>query len=185
MKLGNWDTLTGRMVELSCDAAGASLTVATSLVHEAQHHAEPVAWVEAGASSFYPPDVAATGVDLNALVVVRSDSTTKAARAADHLLRSGGFGLVVIDLSHDSHLAMSVQSRIAGLANAHRCAVVCITRKKGDALSIGSLISIRGETAAEKQEFDCFAWGIHVIKDKRRGPGWHHTGLCRGPEGLH
>ncbi len=177
--------LAGRMVEVSSDTAGASLTAATSLVLEAQDHAEPVAWIEAGGSSFYPPDVAASGVDLNGLVVVRTDSTSKAARAADHLLRSGGFGLVIMDLSHDANLAMSVQSRLSGLANAHHCAVVCLTRKKSDALSIGSLISIRGETAVEKQSFDHFAWEIHVIKDKRRGPGWQHAGVCRGPEGLH
>lgn len=181
----NLATLAGRMVEISCEAAGASLTAATSLILEAQLHTEPAAWIEAGASSFYPPDVAASGVDLNGLVVVRTDSTPKAARAADHLLRSGGFGLVVMDLSHDANLAMSAQSRLSGLANAHRSTVVCLTRKKNDALSIGSLVSIRGETTAEKQGFDHFAWQIHVIKDKRRGPGWFHTGVCRGPEGLH
>ncbi len=179
------NALAGRMVEVSSDTAGASLTAATSLVLEAQSNAEPAAWIEAGGASFYPPDVAASGVDLNGLIVVRADSTSKATRAADHLLRSGGFGLVVMDLSHDANLAMSVQSRLSGLANAHRCAVVCLTRKKSDDLSIGSLISIRGETAVERQSFDHYAWGIHVIKDKRRGPGWHHVGACRGPEGLH
>lgn len=178
-------TLAGRMVEVSCDPAGASFTAATSLVLEAQGNAEPAAWIESNGSSFYPPDVAASGVDLNGLIVVRADSNTKAARAADHLLRSGGFGLLILDLSHDANLAMSVQSRLSGLANTHQCAVVCLTRKKSDALSIGSLVSIRGESAVEKQSFDHFAWEIHVIKDKRRGPGWHHAGICRGPEGLH
>lgn len=178
-------TLAGRMVEISCDTAGASLTAATALILEAQGNAEPAAWIESGGSGFYPPDVAASGVDLDGLIVVRADTTPKAARAADHLLRSGGFGLIVLDLSHDANLAMSVQSRLSGLANAHRAAVVCVTRKKNDALSIGSLVSIRGETSAEKQNFDHFAWEIHVIKDKRRGPGWFHGGTCRGPEGLH
>lgn len=178
-------TLAGRMVEVSCDTAGASLTAATSLVLEAQGNAEPAVWIESGGSGFYPPDVAASGVDLNGLIVVRADTNTKAARAADHLLRSGGFALVILDLSHDANLAMSVQSRLSGLANTHHCAVVCLTRKKSDALSIGSLVSIRGETSVEKQGFDHFAWEIHVIKDKRRGPGWFHAGTCRGPEGLH
>ncbi|MCI0452394.1 MAG: recombinase A, partial [Candidatus Latescibacteria bacterium] len=173
------------MVEVSCEAAGASLTAATSLILEAQRSAEPAAWIEAGGSSFYPPDVAASGVDLNGLIVVRTDATSKAARAADHLLRSGGFGLVVMDLSHDANLPMSAQSRLSGLANAHSTAVVCLTRKRSDALSIGSLVSIRGETTSEKHAFDHFAWEIHVIKDKRRGPGWFHAGVCRGPEGLH
>jgi RecA/RadA recombinase len=43
-------------------------------------------------------------VDLAALVVVRAESTIKAARAADHLLRSGGFALVILDMVEDSTL---------------------------------------------------------------------------------
>ena len=172
------------MVEVSSATTGASLTAATSLVLEAQHAGEPAAWITTGDSSFYPPDVAASGVDLEALIVVRAEST-RAARAADHLLRSGGFTIVVLDLAEDSRLRMSVQSRLSGLANAHRCAVVCLTRKTGDTPSIGSLVSIRGETAVTREEFDRFAWEIHVIKDKRRGPGWSHSQRCRGPEGLH
>ncbi|HEU4930021.1 MAG TPA: recombinase A, partial [Candidatus Krumholzibacteria bacterium] len=78
-----------------------------------------------------------------------------------------------------------VQSRLSGLANTHLTAVVCLTRKKTDSLSIGSLVSIRGQTAVERHGFDQFEWAIDVIKDKRRGPGWRHAGACRGPEGLH
>jgi hypothetical protein len=33
--------------------------------------------------------------------------------------------------------------------------------------------------------FDEFTWDIEIVKDKRRGPGWNHSGLCRGVEGLH
>jgi recombination protein RecA len=179
------DALAGRLVEISSAETSASLTAAIHLVLESQQCGEPAAWIASGNSSFYPPDVAASGVDLNALIVVRVDGTVRAARAADHLLRSGGFAVLVLDLSEDSRLRIPVQSRLSGLANAHRSAVVCLTRKKGDTPSIGSLISIRGEASSERLEFDSFAWDIHVIKDKRRGPGWHHTGVCRGPEGLH
>jgi recombination protein RecA len=179
------EALAGRLVEMSSAETSASLTAATHLVLESQRRGEPAAWIATGASSFYPPDVAASGVDLNALVVVRADTTLRATRAADHLLRSGGFALVVIDLAQDASLRMSVQSRLSGLANAHKSAVVCLTRKKSDTPSIGSLVSLRGETTTERLDFDSFAWEIHVLKDKRRGPGWRHTGLCRGPEGLH
>jgi len=179
------EALAGRMVELSSDAAGATLSAATALVLETQHRGEPAAWILGGSSSFYPPDVAASGVDLAALIVVRANSTIKAARAADHLLRSGGFGLVLLDLVDDANLRMSVQSRLSGLANVHQSAVVCLTRKKSDAPSIGSLVSIRGDTSVGKASFDAFEWVIDVVKDKRRGPGWNHTGVCRGPEGLH
>lgn len=179
------EALAGRMVELSSDTASATLTAATSLVLQCQHRGEPCAWILGGTSSFYPPDVAASGVDLAALVVVRAQSTIKAARAADHLLRSGGFTLVIIDMVEDSNLRMNVQSRLSGLANAHQSAVVCLTRKKSDAPSIGSLVSLRGDTSVTRTGFDEFTWDIDIVKDKRRGPGWSHSGICRGLEGLH
>jgi recombination protein RecA len=179
------DALAGRMVEISSAETSASLTAATALVLEAQLRGEPVGWIATGDSTFYPPDVAASGVDLDALVVVRATNATQAARAADHLLRSGGFAVLVMDLATDSSLRMPVQSRLSGLAHAHRSAVVCLTRKTADMPSIGSLISIRGETTLTREGFDRYAWEVHVIKDKRRGPGWSHTQLCRGPEGLH
>ena len=179
------DALAGRMVEISSAATSASLTAATRLILESQERGEPAAWIASGRSSFYPPDVAASGVDLDALIVVRTDGTARTARAADYLLRSGGFGVLVLDLSEDARLRMSVQSRLSGLANTHKSAVVCLTRKHADAPSIGSLVSIRGETTVERMEFDSFAWEIHVIKDKRRGPGWRHAGESRGPDGLH
>jgi len=179
------EALAGRMVELSSEASSATLTAVTSLVLQCQKRGEPAAWILGGTSSFYPPDVAASGVDLAALVVVRAESTIKTARAADHLLRSGGFTLVILDIVEDSNLRMNVQSRLSGLANAHQSAVVCLTRKKTDAPSIGSLVSLRGDTSVMRTGFDEFTWDVEIVKDKRRGPGWSHSGLCRGVEGLH
>ena len=179
------ETMAGRMVELSSAAASATLTAATSLVLQCQRRGEPAAWILGGTSSFYPPDVAASGVDLAALVVIRAESTLRAARAADYLLRSGGFMLVILDIVEDPHLRMNVQSRLSSLANTHRSAVVCLTRKQTDAPSIGSLVSLRGDTSVTRTGFDEFTWDIEIVKDKRRGPGWTHSGRCRGVEGLH
>lgn len=91
-------SLRGRLVELSARGACATLTTAMELVVEAQTQREPVAWVTLGHGTFYPPDVAECGVDLSALVVIRAPDATAAARAAERVLRSGAFGLVVIDL---------------------------------------------------------------------------------------
>ena len=85
------DALRGRLVELSARGAAATLTAAIELVVEAQQAAEPVAWVTLGNATFFPPDAAASGVDLAALAVVRVHDATAAARAAERLLRSGGF----------------------------------------------------------------------------------------------
>ena len=89
--------LRGRLTELSARGATATLTTAIELVLEAQHATEPIAWVTLGNTSFYPPDLADSGVDLAALLVVRVHDVTAAARAAERLLRSGAFGLVVLD----------------------------------------------------------------------------------------
>jgi recombination protein RecA len=180
------DGLAGRFAELSSPAAGASLTAAIALVRDAQLRGEPAAWVAVGGTTFYPPDVAASGIDLDALPVVRAADKRAGARAADHLLRSGGFGVVVIDLGPQHSLRMSMQSRLAGLAKKHRTVLLCLTRKDTDAPSIGSLVSIRGEAVVEKIGFDRFAWQVNVIKDKRRGPGWRYRpeNPYTGPEGL-
>lgn len=176
--------LAGRFAELSGANASAVLTATVTLVHEAQLRGEPSAWVAVGGSTFYPPDVAASGVDLAALPVVRTADTRSALRAADHLLRCGGFAVVVIDLGQHHSVGIAAQSRLAGLARKHRTVLLCLTRKNTEQPSIGSLVSIRGEATVAKSGFDRFSWEIRALKDKRSGPGWRHTALCRGPEGL-
>jgi recombination protein RecA len=179
------DALRGRLVELSARGATATLTTAIDLVLEAQHAAEPVAWTTFGNASFYPPDVADSGVDLAALVVVRTTDTTAAARAAERLLRSGSFGLIVLDFGGGGaiELPLAHQGRLVTLAQAHDAAVVCITEKPSDVASLGSLISLRAE-AYRLCDRDCnYDVTLHALKDKRRGPGWSRTLKRRGPSG--
>jgi recombination protein RecA len=190
------DALRGRLVELSARGAAATLTAAIELVIEAQQSAEPVAWVTLGNATFYPPDAAASGVDLAALAVVRVHDATAAARAAERLLRSGGFGLVVIDFGgesfaqHGVEVPIAHQGRLVTLAQAHDAAVVCITEKSGESPSLGSLVSLRAEALRLHAPEDKGGGerGYHVtlraLKDKRRGPGWTRTTKLRGPPGL-
>jgi recombination protein RecA len=170
----------GRFVELSARGATATLTAATELVVEAQLQGEPVAWLAPWSSTFYPPDVAASGVDLAALVVVRVADAIAAARSAERLLRSGAFGLVILELgSHDAELPMAVQGRLVTLAQTHDAAVVCLTEKSAETASLGSLISLRTEATRLHDEVV-----LRVIKDKRRGPGAMRTIKRGGPAGL-
>jgi recombination protein RecA len=137
--------LRGRLVELSARGAPATLTTAIGLTLEAQAADEPVAWILAPTrGTFYPPDVSEAGVDLAALLVVRVAEALGAARAAERLLRSGAFGLVVLDLGPED-LALAPQGRLGALAQAHDTAVVCLTEKPEDAPSLGSVISLRAE----------------------------------------
>jgi recombination protein RecA len=178
--------LSGRLVEISGIGAVASLTAAVGLVLEAQVEGEPVAWLSLPASSFYPPDLADSGIDLGALIVVRVPSIAHAGRAADRLLRSGGFGLVVLDFGPEGKLAelpMALQGRLVGLAQRHDAAILCLTEKPGDAASLGSMVSLRAE-ALRTRDGDRFALTLRALKDKQRGPGWQHGEKLRGPAGL-
>jgi len=180
----NLDLLSGRFAELSSEGETASLSAAVSIILEAQERGEPAAWVAAGPSTFFPPDAAASGVDLDSLPVIRAADRMSAARAADWLLRSGAFAVVVLDLGANPEMQIPVQARLAGLAKKHRTALLCMTKKRRDAGSIGSLVSLRAEARVEKIGFDRFRWEVRVLKDKRRGPGWSYDEEGRGVEGL-
>ena len=203
-------TLRGRLVELSARGATAALTTAAELVLEAQRAEDPVAWIvpwsidlrtaSGGAArpgspglaeavshtgTFYPPDLADTGVDLAALVVVRAPSAVASARSAERLLRSGAFGLVVLDLASVPLDRWPDQTlgRLVSLAQAHDAAVVCITEKTPETGSLGSLVSLRAEALRARSGGE-FEVTIRALKDKRRGPGWTHRLKARGPSGL-
>jgi recombination protein RecA len=173
----------GRFVELSSSGASGSLTIIFGLVREAQERKEPVSWVTSMESFFYPPDAAHGGVDLAALVVVRVSNPVSIARAGEKLLRSGGFGLVVLDLA-TADVPMPLQSRLTGLAQHHRTGLVCLTAKESKTFSLGSLVSLRAHAERKPGSNGRFSCRLHILKDKRRGPTWTHEEFCRGPAGL-
>jgi len=177
-------TFSGRLAEISGDRATASLTLVFRLVHEAQRRGELAAWIAARAGLFFPPDVDETGIDLAALAVVRAPGALIAARAADHLLRSGGFGVVVLDLGSDLGVPIHAQTRLAGLAKQHGTALLCITENDAARPSLGALVSLRAHTAKLREGQDRFRCEARILKDKRRGPGWKHAEVCRGPDGV-
>jgi recombination protein RecA len=192
-----FEVLRGRLIELSGEAATAVLTAAIGLVLEAQRAAEPVAWVTLQGTSFYPPDVVECGVDLAALAVVRVPDSIAAGRTAERLLRSGAFGLVILDLGGPDcvierdgilragtrALSIANQGRLGSLAQHADSLVVCITNKKRSTESLGSLISLRADASRERDN-DGFRVKLRVLKDKRRGPGWSRSERAKGPSGL-
>jgi recombination protein RecA len=177
------DELTGRVIEISSTGASAALSLTFNLINEAQQRSEPAAWVTLAQECFYPPDAAQNGIDLAALVVVRLTDSTSIARAGEKLLRSGGFGLIVLDLDHGD-IPMPLQTRLIGLAQRHHTALVCLTKKKRTAFSLGSLISLRVHAQKKRVAHNRFACVLCVLKDKRRGPTWNHEVLYNGPAGL-
>ena len=176
--------LAGGLAELSAWGASAALTLAFSLVLDAQRRGEPAAWITPAGSTFYPPDAVEGGVDLEALAVVRVADARQALRVADTLGRSGAFGLLVLDLGEDARLPSPAQSRLAGLAGKHRTLILFLTRKRPGAPSLGSLVTLRAEAVLGPTGQGRLPCRARVIKDKRRGLPWEHEETCRGPDGL-
>lgn len=214
--------LAGRFVELSAGWNSAALTLAISLVWQAQRAGEPTAWIMGEAGGFYPPDAAANGVDLAALAVVRVPdnparvrenenaaarvreddnaarvrgndaaqapglwaSSNNAAKAAGRLLRSGAFGLIVLDLGARARIAPALQSSLVQQAQRHGTAIVCLTEKPPRSASLGTLVALRGQVRRQRRGEDSFACMLEILKDKRRGPGWTHEEVAHGPPGL-
>jgi recombination protein RecA len=175
--------IAGRFIEISTSANAASLTLAFGLVREAQKQGEPVGWVTSTGSFFYPPDAAHGGIDLAALVVIRVLHAGVIPTAGEKLLRSGGFGLIVLDLE-TADIPVPLQSRLTGLAQHHHAALVCLTEKESKTFSLGSLVSLRAHAERQRSSESRFACRLRVLKDKRRGPTWSHEELCCGPAGL-
>jgi recombination protein RecA len=181
------EALAGRLCELSSEGPSAALTLAFSLVARAQAAGEPVAWIGGRQASFYPPDVSALGVALASLAVIRVPDEQAIGRAAAELVRSGAFGLCVLDLTAGgarASLAMPLQTRLLGLAQKHDAAILCLTEKPRDAPSLGSLISLRAEAVRTRAQAGGFLCTLRVLKDKRAAPGWYHEEVRRGPAGL-
>ncbi len=189
------EPLAGRLIEISGFRASANLTVAFGLVLEAQLKDEPVAWVTLSQSTFFPPDAAESGVDLARLAVVRVESGIAACRAVVELTRSGGFGLVVLDLGpvalderarrpskKRAGLSVPFLTKLVGLAQKTSTAVVVLTEKTRESSSLNSLISLRCE-ARRNPDKPCEV-EIDVLKDKRRGPGRRYREVCHAPAGL-
>jgi recombination protein RecA len=174
----------GRLVELSGAGATATLTLAFTLVLDAQQRGDPAAWITTTAEGFYPPDVAEGGVDLDALVVVRVPDARAVARAADRLARSGAFGVIVLDLGAAAEIPTPLQARLAGLAETHHTALVCLTAKGPEAPSLGSLVSLRVHAQRKRIAGRRCSLELIVLKDKRAGPTWGYREVCRGPAGL-
>jgi recombination protein RecA len=119
-----------------------------------------------------------------ALAQQKRPGPTVLAVAAERLLRSGAFGLLVIDMGKEPVLAQPLQSRLLGLAQRHQSALVCLTEKSEESASLGSLVSLRVHAVRSWLARERFSCELRVRKDKRRGPVWSQSEVCRGPLGL-
>lgn len=195
----------GRLTEISGGAASARITTAVALVRQAQLEGETTVWIQPVLGPLFPPDLADSGVDLDALVVVHipeERGPVGIARAAELLLRSGGYGLCVLDLSAPPRPAHPVpenmpsrpcppglrgnawQARLAGLARMHGSRVVLLTRSGARRDSLGPMIGLRVAPHRERRGPGVFAVRPDVLKHKGGSPCAPTWELRRGPWGL-
>ena len=173
------ESLTGRFVEIMGIDVLPALSPVAVLLREAQRKGEPVAWISGTRSCFYPPDLAKHGIDLAALPVVQAPDLSKAYRAADTLLRSGGFGVVVFDLclssdgGGDRELSSAMQVRLSSLARENTCTLLCLIRRPASRVELGSLASLRTICRIKRIGFNRFRWRLEATKDKQSQPGFH------------
>lgn len=132
---------------------GARTSVAVASVLEAQREGESVAWIESRdqAGGIFPPDLAEAGVDLEALAIVHVPARADALyRAAELLLRSGAFGLVIIDtmavkVSRGAAAGRRALSRLHAQAREHQSSVMLLSEgavaTQGD--SLGPMVGLR------------------------------------------
>lgn len=165
-------------------APSALLTAAVRVVAQAQQRGDPAAWVTAGPHLFFPPDLTANGVDLAAVVVVRLTDARAAAHATDQLVRSGTFGIVIIDLlGVPAIIPDAVIGRLSGLARTHGTAVLFLCDQSNQS-SLGSMVSLRACAYSRATSTGCYTVEISVEKDKLRGRPWRWTESGNGPPGL-
>jgi recombination protein RecA len=160
----------------------APLSLLAGVLREAQAQQGLIAWIAGPRRLFFPPDLAASGVDLAVLPVVRVADSLQATRVAGTLLRSGSFAVLVLDVDGQA-IPLALQTRLVGLAQQHHTALITL-RQPGERPSRGSLVSLRGATLQRRIGHDCFACEFRAVKDKRRAPGWTHQELRHGPDGL-
>jgi recombination protein RecA len=192
------DALSGYLTELVGGSDSANLSMTGRLILHAQTAGELVSWVATRRDVFFPPDYAAIGVDLGAFPVVwaeepaekpdandvRVRTASRAVRAAERLLRSGAFGLVIIDLAPDLTLHPAGQGRLLRLAKENDAQVLILRPKRDDEVYAGSLVMVRGESKRRRVAPGKFRCTIMNTKDKREGPGWTTSEEFDGPPGL-
>ncbi len=176
----NIDTLAGRFVEV---LGTSRLTMSAELILQVQQRSELVAWIGATDSLFFPPDFAASGIDLAALPIIRIKNTIQRVRATDTIIRSGGFAAVILDIDSMAHLSFSIQTRLAGLAKKHNTLLVVLNRDPLNSCS-SSLASLRVHATQKRIGHNAFICEVFAVKDKRHAPGWNYVGFYHGPDGM-
>jgi hypothetical protein len=131
----------------------------------------------------YPPALAAAGVALERLLVVRVHDHADVAHGADIVLRAAAFNVVVI---RTVSLAATAWTRLAGLAHHASAPLVVLGTEASDELRYFASLRVRLQPArvrwAGQSGLFCALAGIEieatVLKHKRAAPGKRARVTC-------
>lgn len=160
----------GRLSEISGPPSSGKTSLVFAMIAAAQARGEEVAFVDPQ-GSFFGPSARAAGIDLERLLVVRPPLPRKPSpfeparsglRVVDHLLRSQGFSLVVLDLSgmaappppgrrrpfdrrggDGGRPPLDRLFRVARLARVAETTLVMLTETEPERPSLGSPVALR------------------------------------------
>jgi recombination protein RecA len=178
-------TFAGRLTEWTSAVPYIYLTPLCSVIRTAQISREPTVWISCCNYTFFPPDAANHGISLENLPLIKIRTVKHAVRASEHLLRSGAFGLIIIDLPVHIFIEQGKLGKLARLADLHNTAVIISTKQEGKySTTLGSMISLRLEIGRQYLGANKFRYTIHATKDKQRTPGWKYSEVYYGPAGL-
>ncbi|GAB5546758.1 MAG: hypothetical protein RLO52_40735 [Sandaracinaceae bacterium] len=178
----------GRVIELAGGPDAGRTSAAVQIVIESQREGDPVAWIQPRGGALYPPDLAAAGVDLDALLVVHvpeDAGRAGAAKAAELVLRTGAFGAVVVDAS-DARVPRGEAwlGRLASLSREHDCRTVLLGPEEASG-SLGPLVSMRLRARRRRVRFGQYRMELEVLKDKSgHRPTLPGPREWAGPEGM-
>ena len=180
--------LAGMVTEFSGWNQSACISLATPLIRECQAADKLCAWIvpegTEGASLFFPPDFRDAGIDCAELPIIWSEDAMDSFGIAEKLLRSGGFGMLVLDLSRNSRLRGQSLGRIHAVAQRSGSLVLCFTRKPRGRASLDPLVFFHLHVAVEKKGADTWEVFAHVLKDKRAVTGRSLRWVYEAPLGL-
>lgn len=170
----------GRVVEVSEAGSFGALSALCGLLAQVQALGDQIVWVETGSSLFFPPDLAFRGLDVGAITVILAPGTKEGLLAADWVVRSGAFPLVVVDWA-GGMVDEADLGRLARVAEDRESTVLFLTRKPPEAPSLATQVSLRGTvTLGPGGET---RW--QVTRDKRSGPPVPQAAVYHGPFGLY
>lgn len=181
----------GRLVELSGVGPVARTTTATRILVQAQREGETAVWIQPAHGSLYPPDLERAGADLSALVVIHVPDTAGPHglyRAAEIMLRSGAFGLLILDppaptMPRRASQDTARQGRLLALAREHQTRLLLLSHAGTHADSLGPLVTLRVESRRMRIPRG-FALEHQVLKNKSGAPFTAPTEPCGAPAGL-